>query len=61
MWRGAQAYVKAAISDLLMNRMDLSLLVITKARTLLAAAGWCSNLHLHCCSSCVQQALAVTQ
>lgn len=27
---GAQAYVRATISDLLMNRMDLSLLVITK-------------------------------
>ena len=28
---GAAAYVKATISDLLMNRLDLSLLVITKA------------------------------
>ena len=28
---GAQAYVRATISDLLMNRLDLSLLVITKA------------------------------
>jgi DNA polymerase delta subunit 1 len=27
---GAVAYVKAVISDLLMNRMDLSLLVVTK-------------------------------
>lgn len=27
---GAQAYVRSTISDLLMNRMDLSLLVITK-------------------------------
>lgn len=27
---GAQAYVRNTISDLLMNRMDLSLLVITK-------------------------------
>lgn len=27
---GAQAYVRATIADLLMNRMDLSLLVITK-------------------------------
>ncbi len=30
---GAKAYVRATISDLLMNRLDLSLLVITKART----------------------------
>lgn len=30
---GAIAYVKATISDLLMNRMDLSLLVITKGLT----------------------------
>ena len=29
---GAQAYVRATIADLLMNRLDLSLLVITKAR-----------------------------
>lgn len=29
---GAVQYVKNAISDLLMNRMDLSLLVITKVR-----------------------------
>ena len=28
----AKAYVRQNISDLLMNRMDLSLLVITKAR-----------------------------
>lgn len=28
---GAAAYVKSTISDLLMNRLDLSLLVITKA------------------------------
>jgi DNA polymerase delta subunit 1 len=34
---GAQAYVRNTISDLLMNRLDLSLLVITKARTLLGA------------------------
>jgi hypothetical protein len=27
---GAVAYVKGVISDLLMNRMDLSLLVVTK-------------------------------
>lgn len=32
---GAVQYVKNAISDLLMNRMDLSLLVITKVRSLL--------------------------
>ena len=31
---GAQAYVRNTIADLLMNRMDLSLLVITKVRTL---------------------------
>ena len=30
---GALAYVKQTISDLLMNRMDLSLLVITKGLT----------------------------
>jgi DNA polymerase elongation subunit (family B) len=30
---GAVAYVKATIADLLMNRMDLSLLVITKGLT----------------------------
>jgi DNA polymerase elongation subunit (family B) len=29
---GAKAYVRATIADLLMNRLDLSLLVITKAR-----------------------------
>jgi DNA polymerase delta subunit 1 len=32
---GAVQYVKNAISDLLMNRMDLSLLVITKVKSLL--------------------------
>lgn len=32
---GAVQYVKNTISDLLMNRMDLSLLVITKVRILL--------------------------
>ncbi len=30
---GAKAYVRQTISDLLMNRLDLSLLVITKVRT----------------------------
>lgn len=29
---GAVSYVKGVISDLLMNRMDLSLLVVSKAR-----------------------------
>lgn len=33
---GAVQYVKNTISDLLMNRMDLSLLVITKVRKVLA-------------------------
>jgi hypothetical protein len=30
---GAVSYVKGVISDLLMNRMDLSLLVVTKVRS----------------------------
>lgn len=30
---GAKEYVKSSIADLLMNRLDLSLLVITKARS----------------------------
>ena len=33
---GAKEYVRATISDLLMNRLDLSLLVITKASLYLA-------------------------
>lgn len=36
---GAVAYVKSTIGDLLMNRMDLSLLVITKARAQASACG----------------------
>lgn len=32
---GAKDYVRRTISDLLMNRMDLSLLVITKVRKLM--------------------------
>lgn len=35
---GAVQYVKNTISDLLLNRMDLSLLVITKVRILLSQA-----------------------
>lgn len=31
---GAKAYVKSTISDLLMNRLDLSLLVVTKVQWL---------------------------
>ena len=37
---GAKEYVRATISDLLMNRLDLSLLVITKASLSPAAAFW---------------------
>ena len=32
---GAKAYVKSTISDLLMNRLDLSLLVVTKVGSML--------------------------
>jgi len=42
---GAKAYVRATIADLLMNRLDLSLLVITKAR---ARAAWQTGMrHLY--------------
>jgi len=37
---GAKAYVRATIADLLMNRLDLSLLVITKARSQLTTPVW---------------------
>jgi len=46
---GAVQYVKNAISDLLMNRMDLSLLVITKVRSLLGlkCLYWLLYCYLH--------------
>jgi DNA polymerase delta subunit 1 len=49
---GAKEYVRNTISDLLMNRLDLSLLVITKVRMAspLSAVNWrrgCCYCHCH--------------
>ena len=42
---GAQDYVRSAIADLLMNRMDLSLLVITKVCPRRPSAGPVQPVH----------------
>lgn len=50
---GAQAYVRATIADLLMNRMDLSLLVITKVLPSIQS-------HASCSCNCPAIALPIT-